>query len=443
MTARVNNPQVVKRIGIFGHVGNENLGDEAIIAAVIQNIKQRYPIAQIYGFTMNPEDTIKRHRITAFPIRRIERLQHYRRDVVGNDNFGRPSRLSEQIKAKLRAVPVVYAFLRGTKKKGDLLLSPMRELRFLLQSYRNLKGIDLLIFAGSQQLIDYVGGPWAFPYTLFKWVLLAKAVKAKVAFVSIGAGPIQSPLGKFFARNSLVLASYRSFRDETSRAFVEALGVPGQNSVFPDLAYSLQIDAASTKNLCTSLPIVGVNPVPFYDEQYWPGANALQYEKYTRNLADFALWLIERGYKVLFFPTQLRLDPPVINDIKNVMKAKATGDLEQNIIEKPIYSFDGLVTAICMTDIVVATRFHGIVIPYVLGKPVLGIAYQKKTVDLMAQMGQSEYVVDINAFDADSLKARFISLASRSKSVREDIEHRNSALKHALQNQYDQVLNSA
>ena len=33
------------------------------------------------------------------------------------------------------------------------------ELKVLVQCYRILKGIDLLIIAGSQRLIDYVGGP--------------------------------------------------------------------------------------------------------------------------------------------------------------------------------------------------------------------------------------------------------------------------------------------
>jgi len=36
--------QKVKRIGIFGHVGNKNLGDESIIASVIQNIRRAMPI---------------------------------------------------------------------------------------------------------------------------------------------------------------------------------------------------------------------------------------------------------------------------------------------------------------------------------------------------------------------------------------------------------------
>ncbi len=438
---RMNKLPGVRRIGILGHVGNENLGDEAIITAVIQNIKCRCPDAQIYGFTINPEDTEKRHKISAFPIRRLDELKLTREKPINHESSGTPSNLAKQIRTKLRALPVIYPFLRATRKSCHILLDSLAELRFLTQCYRNLKGIDLLIIAGSQQLIDYVGGPWAFPYTLFKWVLLAKAVKTKVAFVSVGAGPIQSPLGKFFARNSLVLASYRSYRDETSRTFVETLGVSGQNSVIPDLVYSLQIDAPSTNSFGSeSLPIVGINPVPFSDEQYWLGANAGQYETYISKLASFALWVIQRGYRVLFFPTQIRLDAPVINDIKKLMQAKANGDLKQNILDKPIFSFDDLVSAIHMTDIVVATRFHGIIIPYVLNRPVLGIAYQRKTIDLMAQMGQSEYVVDINSFDADSLKTRFISLESRSAAIKDEIQQKKSAFRQALQDQYDQVL---
>ena len=440
MPADINNRQPIRRIGVFGHVGNENLGDEAIIAAVIQNIRLRYPEAQIYGFTINPNDTKERHKIKAFPIRWIDKLEHCRPDVLANENSDRPSKLAQKLKAKLRAVPVAYAFLSAMRKSGRVLVDGIREVRFLIQSYRNLKGMDLLIIAGSQQLIDYVGGPWAFPYTLFKWALLAKAVKTRVAFVSVGAGPIESRLGKFFARNSLALASYRSYRDEASRAFVGTLGVFGPSAVFPDLVYSLQIDTPSARGFDRSLPIVGINAVPFSDGLYWLGANARQYERYVGELADFALWVIERGYQVLFFPTQLRADPPVINDIKNLMKVKADRDVSQKIVDRPIYSFDDLISVISMTDIVVATRFHGIIIPYVLNTPVLGIAYQRKTIELMGQMGQSAYVVDIHSFSADCLKARFVLLESKASIIKDEIKQRKFAFGRALQNQYDQVL---
>ena len=54
---------------------------------------------------------------------------------------------------------------------------------------------------------------------------MARARGAKIAFVSVGAGPISSSLSKLLFRWSLSLASYRSFRDEGSRKLIESLGV--------------------------------------------------------------------------------------------------------------------------------------------------------------------------------------------------------------------------
>ena len=441
----MKNFQGIRKIGVFGHVGNENLGDEAIIAAAIQNIKRRYPNAEIYGFTINPEDTRKRHKIAAFPIRKIKKFPQakkpHRGEIIGDRRASRSLRLRERAKTALRSAPWLYAFLRELRNESCLFWSSVGELSFLIQCYKNLKDIDLLIIAGSQQLIDYIGGPWAFPYTLFKWVFIAKAVDTKVAFVSVGAGPIQSQLGRFFIRTSLAQAKYRSFRDETSRALVKDLGVSGENHVLADLAFSLESGSLYTAGaIGESSHIVGINPLPFLDGQYWLGANPRRYDVYIRTVASFAVWVTQKGYKLLFFPTQLRGDPPVIGDIINLMKCEIGSDIEQQIVRRPISSIDDLISAIDMTDLVLATRFHGVVISYVRNKPVLGIAYQKKTMDLMTRMGQSDYVVDINSFDADSLKTRFISMEPRFKEIGEKLTQRNSILRRALQDQYDQVL---
>ena len=113
---KISGPRAVRRIGVFGHVGNGNLGDEAIISVVIQNIKRRYPVAEIYGFTLKPEDTRERHKIAAFPIRRIDRTQ----EGATPDNLGQfstqeskwPSKLLGQLKIRLKTVPLVYLFLK-------------------------------------------------------------------------------------------------------------------------------------------------------------------------------------------------------------------------------------------------------------------------------------------------------------------------------------------
>src|SRR5262249_61198590 len=102
---------------------------------------------------------------------------------------------------------------------------------FLAQSSTRLKGTDLLIVTGGNQLIDYFGGVWGFPFTLLTWCLLARMRGARVAFLSVGAGPLSSALGGGFWRWSLALADYCSFRDESSRVLGQELGFAGQSHV--------------------------------------------------------------------------------------------------------------------------------------------------------------------------------------------------------------------
>ena len=54
------------------------------------------------------------------------------------------------------------------------------------------------------------------PYSLFKWVLMAKLRRCRVLFVSVGAGPIDRTLGRILVKATLSLADYRSYRDEAS-----------------------------------------------------------------------------------------------------------------------------------------------------------------------------------------------------------------------------------
>jgi len=45
-----------------------NLGDTALLDAMIQNLKSRSQKSEIYGITLDPSDTYRRHKIKSFPI---------------------------------------------------------------------------------------------------------------------------------------------------------------------------------------------------------------------------------------------------------------------------------------------------------------------------------------------------------------------------------------
>ena len=432
------------RIGIFGHCGNVNLGDEATIAAVIQNVRERHPNWSIFGFTLNPEGTEKQHGIPSFPIRRRSNThqpaQLYETFLTSPAESDGRGCLVRTLKHYLKRMPLLYNGLKRVRDGMPGFLSCWQEPAFLIRCYKTLRQMDLLVIAGSHQLLDYTGGPWAFPYTVFKWVLMAKMARVKVAFLSVGAGPIHTRLGRLFARMALSLADYRSFRDSSSFQCVHQLGIDGQNHVSSDLVYSLQLKQASFEwDSSTSLPVVGVNAVPFADPGSWLGADSEKYEQYITTLAQFALWLIQRGYAVLFFPTQLSLDPAVINDIRASMNKLGSGDFAKQIRNVPIRSFDHLVSAIAMMDLVVATRLHGIIFPFLLHKPVLSIAYHAKTKDLMEQMGQSDYVVDIHDFGLEELRARFLALEGCVNAVKEELDLRLPRCQRALDEQYERL----
>src|SRR5208337_1806134 len=59
-----------KRIGIVGYYGATNLGDDTVVAILIHKIRERYPDAEIVGFSLYPVDTARRHGIKSFHISR-------------------------------------------------------------------------------------------------------------------------------------------------------------------------------------------------------------------------------------------------------------------------------------------------------------------------------------------------------------------------------------
>jgi polysaccharide pyruvyl transferase WcaK-like protein len=440
----MTNHSPAKQIGIFGHVGTLNLGDETIIAAVLQNIRLRYPDAQIRAFTFNPDDTQARHGITSYPIRRTNGFSPGTKPPASvgpaTQSASEPPIRQHGIKDAIKRIPVLYPAMKGIRDGFKFLKSSFSELIFLGSCYENLKGTDLLIVAGSGQLTDHSGGAWAYPYTFFKWSLLARALGTKLAFVSIGTGWIDSPLSKFFLKSALSRADYRSCRDERSEKQVQRLGISGESIVVPDLAYSLNMPPVPVSvGPRRSRPLVGINPIPFYHEKLWHQADKQIYEKYVETQAGFASWLVHRGYDVLFFPTQLRADPPAIQDIIAAIQRRDPATSGQVNVNSSLRSPEDLIAAMSQMDFIVAARFHGVLISHLLHKPVLAVSYHHKTADLMARMGQSESAVEIDDCTLDALTSRFILLESRSATIAAELERRVPICRKALESQYDRV----
>jgi polysaccharide pyruvyl transferase WcaK-like protein len=421
-----------KKIGLLDHLGGGNLGDDATLAAVMQNIKTRWPDAEIFGFSMNPGDTQTRHGIPSYPIRKETWTPGFAAQdtkLIFKEKVKAAASKHGQLFKILKAIyAVVY------RKPINLL----QELFFLAKSLRIIRSFDLLIIAGGGQLLDSWGGSWGFPYTLFKWVFLAKLSRVKCYFINVGAGPLENPLSKYFVKQALLLADYTSFRDAQSRNLTQEIGFVRSSPVSPDSVYGLDVSAFNTHgNGKPGASIVGIAPMAYCDPRvYWDKDQAV-YDYFIRNLALFGSWLIRSQYSLALFSTDIWFDAQTIEDLKLTLSNCIDPACSQRIKHEPILTIEQLFTQISSMDYVVTCRFHGVIFAHLLNKPVLALSHHHKVAALMQDIGLSEYCVDIRNFDLDLLTAKFKSLVSNSDRVKRLLAETQVCYKQALRVQFD------
>lgn len=438
-----NHGRAVK-VAIFGHYGNKNLGDEAIIEAAINNTRRLLPNSEVVCMSINPFDSAERHKVAAFPIR-------YRADYFNQATPSAPATTApvsgtpasqpsaqKSLKQTIKSLPLIGFGIRAMLHLKHLASKVAKELVLLSKGKAFLKDVDLLMITGSNQFLDNFGGAWGFPFTLLKWTLLAKLTGTKVAFISIGAGPLNLPLSYKMLSIALKKADYVSYRDEGSKELIESQ-IPINAPVFPDIAHGLcyqsQAESPSEKTKLT----IAVNPMPVYDKRYWHHPDESKYNSYVNKVTQLCQQILQDGHALTLFSTQSK-DENVIDDIvENLNNISELAKHQSNIHVAKHSQVSELMGLIDNSDIVVATRFHATVLPMQVGKPTLGICYYRKAAELLDEFGLSEYHVDIDNFDAETLIGKYQSLVKHRLEVAPNIARHHDGYREALEQQYKTV----
>ena len=425
--------QADTKIGLLHHVGGGNLGDDATLDAVAGNINRRWPNAEIVAFSMNPDDTERRHGIRSHPIRR-------KGWSIGYKPAGTEATLKETVKSLTRKYGAVFYLLKATNAVIRLPSEVFRELSFLVSSRRNIKSFDLLVISGGGQLTEK-DGPWGFPYTIFKWVVLARSAGVRCMFLNLGAGPLTHPLSKFFVTRALLAADYVSLRDDKSRALVYEIGFTGESRVCPDSVYGLEVATTNGSPLeRRAQPIVGFAPMPYPGPRgYLAEKDQIVYDEFIRELANFASWLVGQSYALTIFGTDIGVDPLAIEDLQMALLSHHGITSSQYSINHSVKSVHDLLATMSGMDYVVTCRFHGVVFAHLLNKPVLAIAHHPKVIDLMTDLGLSNYCVDIRDFDLKLLAERFASMVIDAEEIKSRMAASLKRNRQRLRSQFDEL----
>lgn len=402
-----NQEQRKQTIWFFGHFGLGNFGNESTLLSILSQLRTLLPDVELRCICTGPEATARLHDIATLPVSRV---------------IFRTWSPDNQVVRLIRSI----------------LIGIPCELYRWIDGLMTLKGTDVLIVAGTGLVTDaYSLRGWG-PYSLFKWSAIAKMRGCKLLFVSVGAGPIYSRLGRFLVKSALALADFRSYRDAASMHYLDSVGFARTNDrVYPDLAFSLPqalVPRDSTK--IRRRPVVGLGLMLYAGQYSVHKPNMTTYHNYLESFVILVDWLLTRGNDVRLLIGDL-CDRPVVEEFKCLLKERLPIYDASRIIDEPVESVEQLLSHIAETDLVVATRFHSVLFSLFSNKPVVAISFHHKVASLMSAMGLSEFCLDINCLKGDELIEKICEVERNVDGLRSMIRERVENNLATLEEQYE------
>jgi polysaccharide pyruvyl transferase WcaK-like protein len=388
------------RIVLFGLFGCGNLGNDGSLEAMVDFLGGVRPDAELLCICDNPDLVARTHKIATLPISRSRHLKGFSRKL---------DRLFMKIPGKLVD---------------------------LAQTFRHIRKADVMIVPGTGILDDFGERPYGMPLDVFRWCLAARMAGTRIAFVSIGAGPIGHRLSRWLMAAAARLAHYRSYRDTLSKNFMDGIGFDtGEDFIYPDIVFKLETPPATVPKREGSAGLtVGVGVMSYYGwYAFAEGGNAI-FEAYIGKLSQFVIHLLDSGHDVRLLTGELA-DKTAVDALLEVVGEARPNIPNTRLAGRPLYSLHDIMSEISETDFVVATRFHNIVCALRMGRPTISLGYSRKNDVLMAEMGLGTYCQHVEKFDVDTLINQFSRLVADRETCERAIRDRTLEFAQQLEQQ--------
>ena len=390
------------RVGLFGHLGACNIGNDASMEAVLRYLRANYPGAIIDAMCPGPERV--------------------------SDQYG------------IEGVHMVW-YQKYEQRVSGLAAVPLKILGRGIDTGRTafwVRRHDVVIVPGAGVLEASLPlWPWGMPYAMFLLSGCGRLFGTKVALVSVGAGAINKRATRWLSNTAARLAYYRSYRDAGAREALRQRGVDtSRDHVYTDLAFALPAPADQPGD--PDLVAVGVM-------EYWGSnderdrAEEIRFA-YVEATKQFVRWLVDNGRNVrLFVGDTNGSDDVVVAEILADLK-ESRPDLDPaRVIAEPTVSFADVMREMSPCGSVVAIRYHNLVAALRLSKPTISISYSPKHDVLISEFGLAGLSQPVNMLNVDRLIEQFTELGRRSQELRQAMKERNAANEQVLDAQFAEL----
>jgi polysaccharide pyruvyl transferase WcaK-like protein len=314
--------------------------------------------------------------------------------------------------------------LRGPWRRLDtLLLRQPSAWRNWLHRLAAVRRCDVILVAGTGVFDDFRDTPLGWPSRLLLWCLAARLRGVRVAFLSVGGGPILNPISRMLMKSAAQLAQHRSYRDDDSLAYMRSIGMDENASiVLPDLAFLLPTPPEPPRPAGAPLT-VGVGIMNY---RGWRDSKTV-FEDYVDTHARLIQWLDARGYATRIIIGQAPTDFKAVRAIEERLGRPLIGPREE-----AMNSIHDAMQAIAETDLVVASRYHVQIAALKMRRPLISLSYAPKNDALLQEVGLGAFIQDVHRIDFDLLTRQIDTLASERSRYGAIVADRVSAMEQRL-----------
>lgn len=404
---KVSVGSVPLQVATFGLFGAGNIGNDATLAALLDELRARAPAVGVKCVcTHLPRSAVEADAqwlpLDPAPIRGLWRL-----------------RFSALMDAYATLAGPAFGWLRARRAACML------------------RDVDALLIVGTGILDDFGMQPWQVPSCLLAWCKAAKMLGKPLHFVAVGAGPIRRKPNRTLLLRAVQMSDSRSLRDQTSRSFLAENGIDSNlDQVIPDLAFGLVRPTDAIRKPLATPRVVGLGVMGYFGWAADPAKGRGLYARYIDEISAFAVSLLRAGYDLRVLVGEIPTDLKAVQDLTERIGSLAPEHLA-HFSAPTIFSVEELLNAIASTDIVVATRYHNVVCALALGRPVVSVGYASKFRSLMENVGLARYCQEIETLDSRALFEQFTDLVSDFDSALRRVAAATDAYRATLSRYYD------
>lgn len=374
------------KIFISGYYGLNNIGDEAILSGMINCLNAHFYEPEYYVLTNNANVTYTLHKVHT-----VEQSLK-----KGNTTFLKNIVIKNEI--------------------GNIL--------------KQIRNCDIFILGGGSLLQDLKAH---YLPILLSQIKIAQKLRKKTVIYGIGAGPIDTKLGKYLCRSILNYADLITVRDTMSKEVLEECGVhdviqtadPAFGIPIPELNVVNPIDGKGTgwANYC--IGITAYNWLHDSDKYRNLNHGTADLHDRRRKLANIFDTLVnEKNCSLNFIPT-VKIDYEGYNEIQKLMSFH-----QNSRVLEFTNDFKRVFCNLSQSDLLIGMRLHSLIFASLLGKPVIPISYCGKVRSYLDLIGIPELYLDIENLCEQSFSNTFFNNFNK---VMENMAHYREIQKRSSQ----------